>query len=123
MKLTTFSIIWSILYMGFGLGLLLIPNAFMATYGVELGSGGVMMSRILGASLTAFALAFYFNRSLPATDPAWKNLLVASFVYNVLDIPIVLMATLDGVMNSLGWMPVGLHVFLAASLGYFAFRK
>ena len=123
MKLKTFSIIWSILYIGFGLGLLVIPVQFMSTYGVTLDTNGTLMTRILGAALTAFALTFYSNRNIASTDKGWHNLLLTSLIYNIVDIPIVLKATLDGVMNSMGWVPVGLHIFLAATFGYFAFKK
>lgn len=123
MKLSTFSIIWAVLYMAFGLGLLLMPGSFMANYGVTLDTGGLLMARILGAALTAYALTFYLNRNLPLSDKGWQNLLLTSFIYHVVDIPIVTIATMDGVMNAMGWMPVGLHVFLAATLGYFAFKK
>ena len=44
-------------------------------------------------------------------------------VYNVLDIPIVFAATINEVMNLMAGVPVGLHVFLAVTLGYFAFKK
>ncbi len=123
MKISTFSIVWAILYMGFGLGLLIIPIQFMSTYGVTLDQNGLMMTRILGAALTAYALTFWMNRNLPSSEKAWKNLLISSFIYNVLDIPIVFMATLNGIMNAMGWMPVGLHLFLAITFGYFAFSK
>ena len=123
MKLKTFSIIWSILYIGFGLGLLVIPVQFMSTYGVTLDTNGTLMTRILGAALTAFALTFYSNRNIASTDKGWHNLLLTSLIYNIVDIPIVLKATLDGVMNSMGWVPVGLHIFLAATFGYFTFKK
>ena len=123
MKLSTFSLIWAVLYIGFGLGLLFIPVTFMATYGVTLDAGGNLMARILGAALIASALTFYFNRDIPSSDKSWYNLLLTSFIYNILDIPIVLMATLGGVMNSMGWIPVMLHVFLAATFGYFVFNK
>lgn len=123
MKISTFSAIWAIAYFGFGTGLLLIPVQFMATYGVSLDINGALMSRVLGAALVAFALTFWLNRRIPASDKAWHNLLFTSTIYNVLDIPIVLMATLHGVMNAMGWIPVGLHVFLAVTMGYFAFSK
>jgi hypothetical protein len=123
MKLKTFSIIWSILYIGFGLGLLVIPVQFMSTYGVTLDTNGTLMTRILGAALMAFALTFYSNRNIASTDKGWHNLLLTSLIYNIVDIPIVLKATLDGVMNSMGWVPVGLHIFLAATFGYFTFKK
>ena len=53
MKLSTISIVWAFLYIGFGLGLLIIPVQFMSTYGVTLDQNGAMMARILGAALTA----------------------------------------------------------------------
>lgn len=123
MKTSTFSVIWAVLYAGFGLGLLFVPAQFMAPYGVTLDSYGVLMSRVLGSALTAYALAFILNRNIPLTEAGWRNLLLASVVYNLVDIPVVLMATVNGVMNSLGWLPTGLHIFLAASMGYFLFRK
>lgn len=123
MKLHIFSRIWAILYLIIGLGLLILPAEFMSSYGVKPDENGQLMSRILGAALTAFALTFYLNRNLPVSETGWKNLLICSFVYNLIDYPIVVSATLNGVMNSMGWMPVGLHIFLAGSMAYFAFRK
>ncbi len=59
MKLSNFSIIWAIFYIGFGLGLLVIPVQFMEHYGVALDNNGTLMARILGAALTDFALTFF----------------------------------------------------------------
>lgn len=123
MQLSTFSIIWAVLYIGFGLGLLIVPIQFMEPYGVSLDSSGTLMARSFGAALTAYALVFYLNRNIAATDKGWYNLLLSSFIYNIVDFPILLMATLGGVMNSMGWIPVGLHVFLAATFGFFVFKK
>jgi hypothetical protein len=123
MRVTTFAVIWTILYIGFGLGLLFIPAQFMTTYGVTLDDGGTLMARILGAALASNALTFWFNRKVAPTEKAWRNLLLTSLIYNIVDIPIAAKATMDGVMNSMGWVPVGLHVFLAATMGYFAFSK
>ncbi len=123
MKLKIFSIVWAVIYLSFGLGLLFIPIQLMAIFGVTLDSDGTMMARILGAALTAYGLTFWLNRNLPATDKAWHNLLLTSFIYNIVVIPIMLIAVLDGVTNVMGWMPVGQHIFLAATFGYFTFRK
>src|ERR1700739_266254 len=117
MKLSTFSVVWAVIYIGFGLGLLLIPVKFMTTYGVTLDSGGAFMTRILGSSLTGFALIFWWNRKQPATARTQYVILLGSFIYNLLDLPVVLMGTLNHVMSSMGWIPVGLHVFLAATFG------
>ena len=123
MKLKIFSIVWAVIYLSFGLGLLFIPIQLMAIFGVTLDSDGTMMARILGAALTAYGLTFWLNRNLPATDKAWHNLLLTSFTYNIVVIPIMLIAVLDGVTNAMGWMPFGQHIFLAATFGYFTFRN
>jgi len=70
MKLKIFSIVWAVIYLSFGLGLLFIPIQLMAIFGVTLDSDGTMMARILGAALTAYGLTFWLNRNLPATDKA-----------------------------------------------------
>ncbi len=123
MKLKIFSIVWAVIYLSFGLGLLFIPIQLMAIFGVTLDSDGTMMARILGAALTAYGLTFWLNRNLPATDKAWHNLLLTSFIYNIVVIPIMLIAVLNGVTNAMGWMPFGQHIFLAATFGYFTFRN
>ena len=123
MKLKTFSTIWSVIYIGWGLGILIIPSQMMAIYGLTLDSSGTLMTRILGAALTTLGLTFWLNRNIPSTEQSWYNLLMTSFIYNILSIPVTFMATLDGVMSSMGWMAVGLHIFLAATFGYFTFKK
>lgn len=122
MKGTTFLPIAAVLYFGFGLGLLLAPAPFMSVYGVTLDPGGALMTRILGAALIGFALLFWRARAL-AASPALHAVFLASFVYNLLDLPIVTIATISGVMSSVGWSAVGLHVFLAAGFGYLAFKR
>jgi len=123
MKLSAFSAIWAIIYLVFGLGLLIIPVMFMKTYGVALDHEGEFMTRILGSSLTAFGLIYWFNRRVAITDRAQVNLVLGSFIYNIIDIPVVLTVTLNGYMNQMGWIPVILHVFLAVTFGYFAFKR
>ncbi|MCB9308348.1 MAG: hypothetical protein H6565_17260 [Lewinellaceae bacterium] len=123
MKLSTLSVIWAIAYSIFGLGLLVIPATFMAPFGVTFEDSGILMARILGSALFASAIAFYINRNIPVTEKSQYNIILSGTIYNIVDLPIVLMATLDGTMNALGWFPVGLHLFLAATMGYFVFKK
>ncbi len=123
MKLNLFFKIWSVLYGSFGLGLFLIPSLFMSQYGVALNDTGVLMARILGSSLTASAILFFLNRNVSTDGKSQLNILRTNLVYNILDTPVVLMAVLNGTMNAMGWIPVVLHIFLACSFGYFAFKK
>lgn len=122
MKRATWLIIAAVLYAIFGLGLLLVPEPFMAVYGVQLAASGAFMSRILGAALLGFALVFWWGRNAASSD-LMTALMRASLVYNVIDLPIVIQASLAGTMNALGWGPVVLHIVLAAGFGYFAFGR
>lgn len=121
MSAKTFLPIAAVLYVGFGIGLLLVPVLFMSTYGVALDAGGALMARILGAALIGFAILFWRVRNLTPSS-ALHALFLASFVYNLIDLPIVTIATVTGVMSALGWSAVGLHVFLAAGFGYLTFK-
>jgi hypothetical protein len=123
MKLKTFSIVWSAIYIGWGLGLLINPVSLMSIYGLTLDSGGSLMARIVGASLIGLGLTFWLNRNISSTEKSWYNLLLTSFIYNIISIPVTLMATLNGVMSSMGWIAVVLHIFLASTFGYFTFKK
>lgn len=122
MKFGTFIILASIAYVGFGLGLLAIPVAFMSTFGVALDEGGALMARILGSALIGFALIFWWVRNAQPSE-SLQAILRASFIYNVADFPIVFIGTLTGVMGVMGWSAVILHLLLALGFGYFGFVK
>src|SRR5689334_12257531 len=123
MKLTTFSIIWALIHIVFALGLLVAPVMFMSQFGVTLDNNGLVPGRTMGAAFLGLALIYYWNRNTPASDATQHNILLGSFVFHIVDIPFVVMATLNGTMNAMGWMPVSIHIFLAITFGYFAFAK
>ncbi|MGE0500701.1 MAG: hypothetical protein AB7I79_03470 [Rhizobiaceae bacterium] len=116
MTRSTWLAIAATLYAIFGLGLLLVPAAFMSQYGVSLDGGGQMMARILGAALTSLALMFWLYRG--ATREVLISVLITGLLYNLVDIVVVLNAVLAGTMNAFGWFPVALHVMLAAGFAY-----
>ncbi|MBK8501184.1 MAG: hypothetical protein IPL46_02685 [Saprospiraceae bacterium] len=123
MKRSNLPIIWTFLYAVFGMGLLIVPVEFMAQYGVTLDENGVLIARVLGSALSAFAILFYLNRKIAVSEKSQYNLVFASMIYNIVDTPIVLLATLHGTMNSMGWMPVGIHVLLAVTMAYYIYKK
>jgi hypothetical protein len=104
------------------LGVLIVSIQFMTLFGVTLEDGGMLMARVLGSALTAFTLIFRWNVNTQNSETLW-TILRASFIYNIVDLPVVLMATLTGVMDMLGWSVVLLHLLLAAGFGYFGNLK
>lgn len=109
-------------YATFGFGLLLIPVQFTAIMGVTLDPGGTLVARVLGSSLVAFMLIFWWNRHEAATG-TMLTVLRASFVYNAIDLPFVVLATTSGVMNAVGLLPITAHLLLAVGFGYFGFMQ
>lgn len=115
-----FLIFSAIAYVIFGLGLLLVPGPFMAPFGVLLDADGEITTRILGAALVALALLFWQVRSA-ASGPVLKAILTTQCIYNLIDIPVLVLAISSGAMGTLGLFPLGLHLVLAAGFGYFGF--
>ncbi len=105
----------------FGAGLALAPGPFMAPFGLAFDPDGELMARVLGAALIGYAIALWVSRNL--TRAAARPLLVGGFAYNLIDLPINVLAIQAGTMNPLAWMNVGLHVVLAAGFGWFGLRR
>ena len=113
-----FLLIATLIYAVFGLGLLLAPGPFMAAYDVQFDADGKLLAQVAGALLLSFAVALFLSRN---ADPvAARPLLLSGLVYNLIELPLTVMAIQGGVMNAMGWLPFGLHVGLAALFAWYA---
>lgn len=122
MKLSTMMVIKAVICLVFGILFLLAPGPLMSFYGVTLGSGGILLARLYGASLIGNLLLTWFARNDAGSDALWAAVL-ALFVYDAIGFVVALVAVLSGVMNTLGWAVVGLYLLLAVGFGYFQFVK
>ena len=117
-----FLIIVTIVSAIFGFGLLLIPGPFMTPYGLTLDPAGELMGRIAGQALVALGVIIWFVRDA-AMSPTLLAVLYGGITFNVIGLIVVLRATLTGLVGSLGWMVIVLHVLLLAGFCYFAFER
>lgn len=122
MKLSTLMVIKAIVCLGFGILFLAIPALLMSLYGVTLNDGGVLMARLYGASLLGNLMLAWFSRNDPGSA-ALRAAILALLVYDAVGLIVAIVATLSGVMNALGWMVVGIYLFLTIGFGYFQFVK
>jgi hypothetical protein len=122
MKRSTFLLLAVIGYGIFGVGLLLLPVPFMAVYGVSLDAGGTLMSRVLGSALISLALLFWWSRNAPRSD-SLLAILRANCIYNLVDIPVIILALSAGVLGPMGWMPLIIHILYFVGFGYFGFMQ
>ena len=121
-KLGTFLAIATVIAGLFGIGFVLAPERIVALYGGTLNAAGEVVGRIGGSSLIALAIIFWAGRDRQGAE-VLRAVLIAGFVANVLDLLIMLHATLARIVSGLGWASVVMHILLAAGFGYFAFRR
>jgi hypothetical protein len=88
-----------------GLGLLLAPNAVIATYGIAPGAGAELGFRLLGLTLIEFGLINWFVR-YSHDWTALRGLLIGGTVGYALGLIVSVWATLGHVMNQAGWVLV-----------------
>lgn len=122
MKLSTMMVIKAVVCLVFGILFVLAPGPLMSFYGVTLGSGGILVARLYGASLFGNLLLSWFARN-DAGSEALRASVLALLVYDAIGFVVALVAVLSGVMNTLGWSVVGLYLLLALGFGYFQFVK
>ncbi len=109
----------AVLYAAFGLVFLISPDTLMGMHGANLNAGGILLGRVLGASLLAMALVFWGVKD--CGRDAQASALYGGIVYNAIDLVAGYHAISAGVLNTMGWGLVALHVVLLAGFGYFAF--
>ena len=105
-----------------GLTLVFAPEVIMAIYGLPFGPGGVLVGRALGSAL--ISLAVLFLCSLRHTDaPTIRGVVWTGFLYNAIDLVVIVATTLSGTLGLVGWAATAPHVLLTLGFGYFLLRR
>jgi drug/metabolite transporter (DMT)-like permease len=119
MKLSLWFTLGAIVFGVFGIALLAAPNWMSTTYEINLNEGGILLASLLGAAFVFAAVVSWAARNSPETEPAVRGVVVASFLGDTMGFIYSLIATLNGTMNSLGWINVGLYGLFAVVFAYF----
>ncbi len=118
MKLKTWMTVKAIVCIVFGLGFVILPSFVMNLYDVNLGEGGVYMTRLLGQAFILLSLLLWLVRN---TDEAAtrRAFALAILVGDLIGFVITLQGQLAGSVNALGWVTVIIYLVLALGFGYF----
>ena len=122
MKLNIFLMIATVVAGVFGIAFLIVPAELVAFYGPRLNPAGIVVGRIAGSTILAFAIVYWGARNGKGAE-ALKAVLVAACISNGLDALIMLHATWTGIVNAMGWSAVVINGLLAAGFAYFAWSK
>jgi uncharacterized membrane protein len=119
MTAKNFFIYQTLLNLGFGLGLLFVPQTMMDTYGgqkIDVTGAFEIVARGYGTGLIGLGIAAYLMRNAKASLARYA-FLVATCVTGVLVTIVHIRALLRGDETSLGWLTVLLLVIVIAWSG------
>ena len=103
----------------FGIGFLFFPDLMMGPMGVTLDDTAANFARMFGSLIISIPFLMFFVRR--STNPEFrKGVIYCVLVYLFTSTIVLLTAQLKGMMNSLGWGIVFIHVAFFLWFGYYA---
>ena len=105
----------------FGLGLTLVPDAMMGSFGVTLDPAATTFARLFGSALISFPFLLWFARKSDKLEFK-KGAAYSLFAYYLVSTVLFVTAQLAGQMNALGWGVIGLHLVFIVWFGYFLIK-
>jgi hypothetical protein len=117
MTTKTFFTIIAVLALVHGVGFVLIPEQVAASYGMASSAATLLMARLFGAALVGLALIFWFARD--GSSESVRAVFIATIVGNTAGLIVVVMGTIAGTLNAMGWVAALIYLFGAAGSGYF----
>ena len=121
MTTKTFFTIVAALALVHGIGFVLLPEQVAASYGMATTAATVLMSRLFGAALVGLGLIFWFARE--ASVESARGVFLATIVGNAVGLIVVVMGTIAGTLNSMGWIAALIYLFGAAGSVYFVMGR
>jgi hypothetical protein len=122
MPLRTLLLIAAVVEAFFGIQFVFVPDFAVAPMGVVLNPAGLLIARMFGAALIAFAFLFWSVRDAAPGAALTAILRAAAIYYAVSTVPLLL-GVLGSLANGLGWVTIVLHILLTAGFYNFGFRK
>ena len=102
----------------FAIGFVAVPGQMLGPYGVTLDRTATTFVRLFGSAVLTFPVLLWYARAW--ADVALKRVAIRTlFVYYVVSTVLIVIAQLGGLMNSLGWIIVGIHVLFMIWFGAF----
>jgi hypothetical protein len=102
----------------FGIGFLTAPGLMMDPMGVTLDVTSTTFARLFGSLLTSIPFLLFFARKSFSTEFK-RGVVFCIFIYLLLSTTILLITQLKGLMNSMGWGIVCLHLGFMLWFGYY----
>ena len=116
--MNTLFLIYMIVEAIFGIGFLFAPDQLMGPMGVTLDETATTFARLLGTLILSIPVLLFFARK--STSSEFKTGVVYSvLVYLFLSTILLLITQLNGLMNTMGWGIVILHLTFLIWFAYY----
>lgn len=122
MNLKNFLLVTSVLSLLFGVAFLVAPLWIMGFYGLETNAVGLLFARYFGSSFAMFGLLAWYAKDV-TTSSACSRIIRVMFYGGVIGTLLSVYGQTTGLMNSIGWVSVGLFVILTSGLAYYIYIK
>jgi hypothetical protein len=123
MKLSFWMAAKSVIEIVFGICFVLLPIKLGSIFGMELSPGGALMGQLFGTAFIFGSIVLWLARNVSSSDVAARAIITAVVVSNLIGFIVTLMASINGVWNALGWLPVALFLVFGLGFAYFLFAK
>jgi hypothetical protein len=107
----------------FGIGFVLVPVGLGSVFGLSLSPSGALMSQLFGAAFILESIVLWLSRNEPLSHAAVRAIVTAVVISNAIGFVVTLLASLAGVWNALGWLPVLLYLVFGLAFAYFLFSR
>lgn len=119
--MNTLFLVYLIVEAIFGIGFLFVPGLMMGPMGVTLDETSTTFARLFGSLLISIPVLLFFARK--STHADFKRGVVYSiFIYLLASTIILLLTQLKGLMNTMGWSIVILHLVFMLWFGYYLIK-
>lgn len=119
MNLRTFLIAAAILALGYGIGLILMPVFMNTTYGLGTSPSELLLSRFFGVELLVLGVISWMEKDFSLANA--RPLILGSLIGDAIGATFALLGTLNGVMNTTGWLAFAIYFLLTLGFAYFQF--
>jgi hypothetical protein len=81
----------------------------------------LLMARLFGAALIGLALIFWFSRD--GSSESVRGVFIATIIGNPAGLIVVVLGTMAGTLNGMGWIAALIYLFGAAGSVYFVMAR
>ena len=121
MKLSTFLTINAIMFLPFGLIMLIVPEQIFTLIGLNLDSDGLLVASMVGSMLLSFGILCLVARKEAQNTLGMKAIIIANMTFHFIDSFLTGKGALLDVLNSMAYVFSVMHLLFALGFLYFLY--